>query len=124
MRSVHLVSCRSTWLVSILGRADRYPAIPTQSGQTILPEAQRGTQAKAPCSMPVVDDILPEIARAKVFSVLDLKSGFWQTDSGMFAWMNVATFFNFSEQLSPGTVGLFFIRFARVKYRLKGLSFT
>ena len=25
------------------------PAIPTQSGQTILPEAQRGTQAKAPC---------------------------------------------------------------------------
>ena len=27
--------------------------------------------------MPVVDDILPDIARAKVFSVLDLKSGFW-----------------------------------------------
>ena len=27
------------------------PAIPTQSGQTILPEAQRGTQAKAPCLM-------------------------------------------------------------------------
>ena len=27
------------------------PAIPTQSGQTILPEAQRGTRAKAPCSM-------------------------------------------------------------------------
>ena len=28
-------------------------------------------------SMPVVDDILPDMARAKVFSVLDLKSGFW-----------------------------------------------
>ena len=27
--------------------------------------------------MPVVDDILPDIARAKVFSVLNLKSGFW-----------------------------------------------
>ena len=27
--------------------------------------------------MPVADDILPDIARAKVFSVLDLKSGFW-----------------------------------------------
>ena len=27
--------------------------------------------------MPVVDDILPDLAHAKVFSVLDLKSGFW-----------------------------------------------
>ena len=27
--------------------------------------------------MPVVDDILPDFAHAKVFSVLDLKSGFW-----------------------------------------------
>ena len=32
--------------------------------------------------------------------------------------------FSVSDELSPGTVGLFFIRFARVKYRFKGLSFT
>ena len=30
--------------------------------------------------MPVVKDILPDLARAKVFSVLDLKSGYWQID--------------------------------------------
>ena len=32
--------------------------------------------------------------------------------------------FQFSDELSPGTVGLFFIRFSRVKYRLNDLSFT
>ena len=38
------------WLVSIIDRALIDPAIPTQScRQTILPEAQRGTAAKAPC---------------------------------------------------------------------------
>ena len=41
-------SCRSTWLVSILGRADRScdSNYSVQSGQTILPEAQRGTLAE------------------------------------------------------------------------------
>ena len=28
--------------------------------------------------MPIVDDFLPDLAQAKVFSILDLKSGFWQ----------------------------------------------
>ena len=33
----------------MIDRALIDPAIPTQSGQTILPEAQRDTLAKAPC---------------------------------------------------------------------------
>ena len=32
--------------------------------------------------------------------------------------------FSVFDELSPGTVGLFFIRFAQVKNRLKGISFT
>ena len=28
--------------------------------------------------MPILDDVLPKLTRAKVFSVLDLKSGYWQ----------------------------------------------
>ena len=30
--------------------------------------------------LPVVDDILPELAKAKVFSVCDVKNGFWHVE--------------------------------------------
>ena len=38
------------------------------------------------CPLPVIDDLLPELSKAKVFSVVDAKDWFWQvqldTDSG------------------------------------------
>ena len=30
--------------------------------------------------MPTIDDILPELSRAKVFSVFDVKTGFWHVE--------------------------------------------
>ena len=32
------------------------------------------------CPVPTIDDILPEINRAKIFSTFDVKNGFWHLE--------------------------------------------
>jgi len=40
--------------------------------------AHRQKNVAHPCPTPTIDDILPQLSKAKVFSVLDAKDGFWQ----------------------------------------------
>lgn len=38
---------------------------------------------RAHCQMPTVEEILPDLAKAKIFSELDAKDGYWQVVSSV-----------------------------------------
>ena len=67
------VTTPTDWISSMLT-----VKIPGKLRKCIDPRDLKKAIKRLLCIMPTLEDILPNLANAKVFSVLDAKEGFWQ----------------------------------------------